>query len=443
MGLKVLSFILIPIVLFIINSYRISYLKMKRKSIEDWYIEVKNRKNYCPLNRISPVLITTIILLEDHNYFSHKGYDLYKIYKALYYDIKMRAKEFGGSTITQQLAKNLYFSFRKTFTRKFAEIFIALKLEEKLTKEQILELYLNIIDYGEGLYNITDACNYYFHKQPNNITINEAITLGCLLPNPEQYQPLNKNGYFSKARHKALVTLNEIGFFRNSDFSMIEHSKYDDVLKIQEAFIYEELYRISYIDMISKRKLPNINISDAELSHLFSLTVNNYSLVKHVLNCRDENTKYVYGGLMEEINKDKILELADLYPDFYTKQKTKELLQSEGALGCDCSGLIKSFFFSYNRKYYHQFLDRNSYMMLDIAKHSGNIDTLPELPGICLEMPGHVGIYLGNGSVIESTSNKAFGDGIVTTNLLDRKWNHWFSCYFIYYKELEEHENSN
>lgn len=428
-------------IVFLLNTYIISFIKLKRKSIEEWYQDIKTRDNYCPINDISPVLLATIIILEDSNFFSHKGYDIHKLYEALCFDIKVRAKEVGGSSITQQLAKNMYFSFKKTFTRKFAEIFISLQLEKKLTKEEILEMYLNIIDFGEQKFNVKDACDHYFHKSPSAISINEAITLACLLPNPKQYQPLNKYGYFSQARHKALVLLHEKDFFRACDYSWIEESTYDAVLTGKRAFLYQEIYRILYLDMITNRKLPQFNIDSKEISHLFDLDNTSESFVKHLMKCKDEKTKYVFGGLMEEIENNKIMDLARLYPTFYTKQKIEELLKYEGDYGCDCSGLIKSFFFDYNRKYYHPFLDRNSYMMLDIARFKGPVDALPEIAGICLEMPGHVGVYLGKGKVIEATLNEKYGDGIMITNLNEREWHSWFSCYFIYYKELDNYES--
>ena len=104
--------------------------------------------------------------------------------------------------------------------------------------------------------------------------------------------------------------------------------------------------------------------------------------------------------------------------------------------GFDCSGLIKNYMMGGLIEYkYDNSIDMNSEMMLEKSIKKGTIDTLPEVRGICLYMPGHVGIYVGNGFVIESTSNKKFGDGVCKTKISDRKWTHWFYCPTITYED--------
>ncbi len=154
-------------------------------------------------------------------------------------------------------------------------------------------------------------------------------------------------------------------------------------------------------------------------------------LVRQAKRCEKMATVYLWGGIGEFIEEDVVQRLKQVYPKKYTEEYCDKLNRRAGkhVRGFDCSGLIKNYImgglanFEYNSKY-----DLNSYMMLEQSKRSGDITTLPEEPGLCLFMPGHVGIYVGNQEVIESTSNPKFGDGVVRTKLSDRQWTHWFLC---------------
>jgi len=159
----------------------------------------------------------------------------------------------GGSTITQQLAKNMYFSFRKTFKRKIAELFVARKLEKVLDKEEILDLYFNIIYYGMEQYGIRDACRFYFQKHPSEVSVNQALTLGCLLPAPTMYNPLNENGYFGKGRKIALERLVSRLAMEEEDVAMFLEAAYDEDIKDEAALFYEKKYKEDYENMSSEK----------------------------------------------------------------------------------------------------------------------------------------------------------------------------------------------
>ena len=147
-------------------------------------------------------------------------------------------------------------------------------------------------------------------------------------------------------------------------------------------------------------------------------------------------TTYLWGGLGEIITEEVIEAQKEEYPKTYDDNCCKRLREKigKGVRGFDCSGLIKNYVmggipnYQYNVNY-----DLNSSMMLARAEKSGEIASLPEQPGVCLYMPGHVGIYMGKQKVIESTSNPQFGDGVVETNITDREWTHWFYCPGISY----------
>ena len=179
--------ILIIITLIGLNGYKMYKSEIEKTPIEEKIKEIKNKENYTSLENISEDLINAVIAVEDHRFYNHKGIDLISTTKAIFTNIKQKELVTGGSSITQQLAKNMYFSQEKTFTRKFAEIFIVSYLEENLEKKQILELYLNTIYYGNGYYGITEASLGYFNKTPKDLTFNEATILAGLPNAPSAY----------------------------------------------------------------------------------------------------------------------------------------------------------------------------------------------------------------------------------------------------------------
>ena len=163
------------------------------------------------------------------------------------------------------------------------------------------------------------------------------------------------------------------------------------------------------------------------------------SLVRHAKRCRDMETAYVWGGLGEIITLQDLEQKRSMYPDHYPEEVWQRLtgLCGRGVRGFDCTGLIKNYLMGGIHGFrYDPEQDRNSEMLLKTAACKGAMDTMPEEPGICLYMEGHVGIYIGNGDVIEATANPRFGNGVVQTRLSDRQWSAWFSCPNIRYRRL-------
>lgn len=152
------------------------YFCGKRKGIHIWR----------PLNQMAPVLAETVIFLEDAKFWSHEGVDADGMLDALQEDIKARSFKRGGSTITQQLAKNLFLSKEKTLVRKVKELKHAVALERELTKREILELYLNVIEWGPGIYGAEAAARTYFDKTAAELTREEAWLMALMIPNPKE-----------------------------------------------------------------------------------------------------------------------------------------------------------------------------------------------------------------------------------------------------------------
>lgn len=421
------------IVLFVLSGYLKARQAMRAKSLKQIQQEIRSADNFCSLNNISPILLITILSMEDFHFFEHCGYELEKMRRAFVTNIKCMHKYMGGSTITQQLAKNIYFSFRKTYLRKIAELFVAWKLERTFTKEEIFEMYLNIIQYGQGTYNIGDATRHYFGKEPAQIQLNEAITLGSLLPAPSRYNPIADEQLFYKARRLALEKMVTCGILRQKDIVLFEDVKFNDKLSSPIGRVYEQTYTALWFDAIGERKISLPDLHSPLFNRIFNGEMSAKALVDHAERCAALPVRYAFGGLMEQLTPAVIDRLATAYPQFYTAEKVAELTAADGSYGCDCSGLIKTLFFGLNRECYDLFLDRNSKMLYELAPMKGTIGQLPEIAGICLYMPGHTGMYRGKGEVIECTANPRFGNGVVTTRLEHRQWTHWFCCPYIQY----------
>ncbi|OGP50493.1 MAG: monofunctional biosynthetic peptidoglycan transglycosylase [Deltaproteobacteria bacterium RBG_13_43_22] len=159
---------------------------------------IRIRKTWIPLSRISPYLIKAVIIAEDDKFWSHEGFDFEAIQKALEKDLKARKFKVGGSTISQQLAKNLFLTPTKNPWRKLKEAVLTWRIERTLTKRRIIELYLNVVEWGEGIFGIEAAARHYFGKSAAALGPEEAARLAVVLPNPRKFNPLGNSRYVAK-----------------------------------------------------------------------------------------------------------------------------------------------------------------------------------------------------------------------------------------------------
>lgn len=150
-----------------------------------------NNNSWVSSSSISDYIKNATISSEDKNFYNHHGFDYLRIIKAMYLNIKNKSIVQGASTISQQYVKNLYLDFDKTWKRKIEEAFLTLKLEVHYTKDEILEGYLNTINYGQGNYGIENASEYYFNKKASELTLEEAIMLAGIPRSPENNNPVS------------------------------------------------------------------------------------------------------------------------------------------------------------------------------------------------------------------------------------------------------------
>lgn len=145
---------------------------------------------YCPLNEMSEHVINAFIAIEDKRFYEHGGVDWYRTLSAVTAFLRGGRADFGGSTITQQLVKNLTGDHEKSVRRKVTELLRAVDLEKRLSKQEILELYLNVVNLAQNCYGVKTASNAYFSKEPAELTLGEAATIAAITNNPSQYDPI-------------------------------------------------------------------------------------------------------------------------------------------------------------------------------------------------------------------------------------------------------------
>jgi len=155
----------------------------------DFLVGPKNRY-WSPGASIPAEMKWAVVLSEDANFYKHEGVDVKAIKNAIKHDLEKKSFARGASTLTQQLAKNLYLSREKTITRKLKELYLALRMEQELTKGRIMELYLNVVELGPMVYGVGHASRYYFGKPASDLTPREAAFLVAMLPGPRvAYNP--------------------------------------------------------------------------------------------------------------------------------------------------------------------------------------------------------------------------------------------------------------
>jgi penicillin-binding protein 2A len=201
------------------------------------------------------------VAVEDARFYEHSGIDIKAIGRAVYKDLLARAKVEGGSTITQQLAKNVFLTNDKSFLRKTKELTIALSLENKYTKDQILEMYLNHIYFGHGAYGIQSASKTYFNKNVADLTIDEAATLAALPKAPNTYSPI-KNPDKAKGRRDVVLSLMQKNGYLTAEDTVRYQGK---TIAVEPKQLQKEPAYATYTDMIIEEAEKKYNLSYDEL----------------------------------------------------------------------------------------------------------------------------------------------------------------------------------
>lgn len=271
-SIKGILFLFFSFCICLIGLYTYAYLspKLDLKKSGSLYIydnanqliyQGSSTNEWVDIKDISPDLINAMIAVEDKNFYKHQGFDYLRIAKAIYLNIKNKNIVQGASTISQQYIKNLYLDFDQTWQRKIEEAFLTLELEVHYDKKEILEGYLNTINFGQGNYGVVNAANYYFNKKTSDLSLEESIILAGIPKNPSKYNPISN---YSESLKRAKVVARAM--VKNNYLSKEEYKElFKSDIKLYGKRKEHDLQMLMYYQDAVLNELDNINIIPKDL----------------------------------------------------------------------------------------------------------------------------------------------------------------------------------
>jgi 1A family penicillin-binding protein len=244
------------------------------------------RRNIVPLSEISVNLQKATLAIEDSSFYSHTGISFRGIARAIITDITTRSFAQGGSTITQQVVKNTILTGQKSITRKVQEVILAIKLEQKYTKNEILEFYFNVTPYGGTLYGAEVASKAFFGKSANSLTVAEAAYLAAIPQLPTYYSPYGNNRAALDARKNLVLSrMRELGYITEKEYTeakaervVFSRQQNNSILAPHFVFYIEQQLETKYGSDVATQGLTVITTLDADLQHEAETIVNRYAL---------------------------------------------------------------------------------------------------------------------------------------------------------------------
>jgi len=224
-------------------------------------------QKWVSMDKISPNIIKAVLIGEDDGFWKHDGFDVKGMENAIERSIKKKTLA-GGSTISQQLSKNLYLSPSKNPVRKIKEAILTWRIEKTLSKRRILEIYLNVAEWGDGIFGIEAAARHYYHKSAKNLTANEASRLAAVLPNPIKYNPTGNQKYVKNRARIILKTMKRRGVIQSIYKEVMTPVKEENLPTepTESNTSMESLFDSSTSDTPAENNEPTLNESPAEPS---------------------------------------------------------------------------------------------------------------------------------------------------------------------------------
>jgi penicillin-binding protein 1C len=254
------------------------------------------RRSWVDFEDIPPQIVKAFLITEDEDFYKHKGISWKGILRSIYLNLKTKSLSYGGSTITQQLARNLFLTHEKSLWRKLQEILIALELERKYSKEEILTYYLNSIYYGQGNIGIKAASEYYFNKKIKNLNWSEIAILAAIPKSPALYAPISeKNLKNLKERRDYILKKLE-------EKNIISQKEYLDALKEEIKIVkpsYSQIlaphFSLEVVNQL-KKMFPDRDIENLNLKVITTLDYEFQKIAEKVVSEGAERNKEKYGG---------------------------------------------------------------------------------------------------------------------------------------------------
>jgi len=200
------------------NPRTTALIELRKKEARAAHRRMKPDMAWKSLGQISPNLAHAVLLAEDDTFYKHHGFDFEQIQIALAENLEKQKFAYGGSTITQQLARTLYLRPRKSLLRKAKEAVLTVYLEVALSKRRILELYLNVVEWGPGIFGAEAAAQYYFWKPAMDLTPDEAVALASILPSPRRWSPFSEQAFMARRRIQLMERMQKAGYVPLPDY---------------------------------------------------------------------------------------------------------------------------------------------------------------------------------------------------------------------------------
>ncbi len=258
-----------------------SFMEYREK---EWHVQGKKKKIKCfwtPLSQISPYAVKAVLIAEDDNFWRHNGFNFEAMKNAMEKDLKKRNFRSGGSTVSQQLAKNLYLTPSRNPVRKIKEAVLTWRIENSLSKRRIIELYMNFAEWGEGIFGIGAASQHYYGKSASELSPMEAARLATILPSPRRWSPTRPSHYVEQRSrriyrimvHRGIVTeyYNAVMSKPQEAEEVSKTSQEPTPMETKESAVWQERQNLDVdVDMqvepdSTNQETPTINSEDPKV----------------------------------------------------------------------------------------------------------------------------------------------------------------------------------
>jgi len=225
------------------NPIPTAFMEYRQEQWESENRDMKITHKWVSMSKISPNVIKAVLIGEDDGFWKHDGFDVKGMENAIERSIKKKTLA-GGSTISQQLSKNLYLSPSKNPVRKIKEAILTWRIEKTLSKRRILEIYLNVAEWGDGIFGIEAAARHYYHKSAKNLTAREASRLVAVLPNPIKYNPTGNQKYVKNRSRIIYKTMQRRGVIQAA-LKEVMTPKKEEILPLENNISVDALFESS------------------------------------------------------------------------------------------------------------------------------------------------------------------------------------------------------
>ncbi len=341
---KISILLFISTLVIIIGIYVYSYFMpaMSLNSANSYYLydnkdnvvyQGSNTSACVSLKEIDPKFLNYIISIEDQHFYHHLGFDIPRILKTLFTNIKSGKILAGASSISQQYVKNLYLTFDQTWERKIEEAFLTIKLETHYSKDEILEGYLNTIYFGEGVYGIKNAANYYFNKEPNDLTDEEAIILAGIPKSPNNYNPISNMEACMKRVNVVKSVLKENGTitddaYNNLNFDNLNLYGKKSTNNLNTLMYYQD----AVMDELSKiNSIPEKLINSGGIRIYTNLDLDTQKAMDEEIEAKTLDDDNQVAGIVVNPRNGKVVALAG--GKNYSKSQYNRVLKSKRQVG--------------------------------------------------------------------------------------------------------------